>query len=500
MPTITVKLDDGETGGTGTKRLTFRPRQPFIDGDTIVTPDRFSKVVTRNTATTVTLRSGPWQVSGINNQNPIPFDVGSSDANLKDLISLSISGVVPSTVSLTEIVNAWLAEHGSGGGSTSNATVAGYVTSAGDTRTAVDGRVTTVGDARYAKSSGAFWWTPGILATGDWDSGVGAALPTVTTDSGHQAQPVKSYLPAVVNTGTINGKSAFWGTPGANAGAGPGTAAYLVTPDLGEKVFHAKMRFMVAAGGNNTGGTACLAIIGQALNFQDGSVSTMNMPCHVRVMRQSWAVDIWVAGTGLVNLDSGGLAQPWITDASTEYAIEVWISGNTLTFVTPDGVTRKVTDPRIGSFVGTRAFAESYVPSATDDIVAVTHFSCETVSAAKATSPGDSDNSIAGSVLARAKQQADGVGIVRSVVSVTSAVTLGAEARTDYAAFVGASGAPTLPTAVGNTNRYTFKNIDSTAKTITTTSSQTIDGAATLTLQPSAAVDLISDGSNWRII
>lgn len=25
MPTITVKLDDGEVGGTGTKRLTFRP-------------------------------------------------------------------------------------------------------------------------------------------------------------------------------------------------------------------------------------------------------------------------------------------------------------------------------------------------------------------------------------------------------------------------------------------------------------------------------------------
>lgn len=155
MPTITVKLDDGEVGGTGTKRLTFRPRQPFIDGDTIVTPDRFSKVVTRNTATTVTLRPGPWQVSGIGNQNPIPFDVGTDDANLKDLISLSISGVVPSTATLTEIVNAWLAEHGGGGGggATSNATVAGYVSNAGDTRTAVDGRVTTVGDARYATTT-----------------------------------------------------------------------------------------------------------------------------------------------------------------------------------------------------------------------------------------------------------------------------------------------------------------------------------------------------------
>lgn len=114
MPTITVRLDDGKTGGTGTKRLTFRPRQPFVDGDTIVTPDIFSKTVTRNTATTVTLRPGPWQVSGISNQNPIPFDVGTDDADLKDLISLSISGVVPSTATLTEIVNAWLAAHPAG--------------------------------------------------------------------------------------------------------------------------------------------------------------------------------------------------------------------------------------------------------------------------------------------------------------------------------------------------------------------------------------------------
>jgi hypothetical protein len=91
-------------------------------------------------------------------------------------------------------------------------------------------------------------------------------------------------------------------------------------------------------------------------------------------------------------------------------------------------------------------------------------------------------------------------GITRSVVSVTSSTTLGATALTDYVALIGASGAPILPTAVGNTNRYTCKNFDSTNKTVATTSSQTIDGSTTVTLTANTSLDFISDGSNWRLI
>lgn len=93
-----------------------------------------------------------------------------------------------------------------------------------------------------------------------------------------------------------------------------------------------------------------------------------------------------------------------------------------------------------------------------------------------------------------------GGGITRSIVSVTSSTTLGGTALTDYVALIGASGAPTLPTAVSNTNRYTLKNVDATNKTVATTSSQTIDGSTTFTLTPNAAIDVISDGANWSII
>jgi hypothetical protein len=93
-----------------------------------------------------------------------------------------------------------------------------------------------------------------------------------------------------------------------------------------------------------------------------------------------------------------------------------------------------------------------------------------------------------------------GSGITRTIATVTSIVTLGATASTDYVTFIGASGVVTLPTAVGNTNMYTLKNVDTTNKTISTTSSQTIDGTTTITLAPDASVDVVSDGSNWRIV
>ena len=93
-----------------------------------------------------------------------------------------------------------------------------------------------------------------------------------------------------------------------------------------------------------------------------------------------------------------------------------------------------------------------------------------------------------------------GSGITRTVATVTTTVTLGATASTDYVTFIGASGVVTLPTAVGNTNCYTLKNVHTTNKTVATTLSQTIDGSTTITLTPNTSVDLVSDNANWRII
>ena len=59
----------------------------------------------------------------------------------------------------------------------------------------------------------------------------------------------------------------------------------------------------------------------------------------------------------------------------------------------------------------------------------------------------------------------------------------------------------TLPTAVGISGRVLqVKRTSSSAVTIATTSSQTIDGASTVVLTTQYAnVDFISDGSNWSI-
>ena len=91
-----------------------------------------------------------------------------------------------------------------------------------------------------------------------------------------------------------------------------------------------------------------------------------------------------------------------------------------------------------------------------------------------------------------------GVRVRRTIQNVTSTTTLASTG--DRVIFIGASGVVTLPTAVSNTCEYTLKNVDTTSKTISTTSSQTIEGLTTYTLPPGASIDVISDGSNWRIV
>lgn len=86
----------------------------------------------------------------------------------------------------------------------------------------------------------------------------------------------------------------------------------------------------------------------------------------------------------------------------------------------------------------------------------------------------------------------------RTIATITGSATIGSAG--DYVTFIGASGAPTLPTAVGNTGRYVFKNIHTATRTITTTSSQTIEALTTYTLPAGGSIELVSDGSNWRII
>ncbi|HEV8282902.1 MAG TPA: tail fiber domain-containing protein [Chitinophagaceae bacterium] len=86
-------------------------------------------------------------------------------------------------------------------------------------------------------------------------------------------------------------------------------------------------------------------------------------------------------------------------------------------------------------------------------------------------------------------------------ISGTASNTLGSG---DYNfLYTGASAATvTLPDATAITGRvYTIKNANSSALTVNTTSSQTIDGATTYTLGSQyQTVTVISNGSNWNII
>lgn len=92
-----------------------------------------------------------------------------------------------------------------------------------------------------------------------------------------------------------------------------------------------------------------------------------------------------------------------------------------------------------------------------------------------------------------------GSGHALTITSISSPTTAGSTASTDYIYLVSGTTTLTLPTAVGNTNIYTVKNVSGTT-TIATTSSQTIDGSTTASLaRQYTSLTLISDNANWNV-
>jgi hypothetical protein len=95
-----------------------------------------------------------------------------------------------------------------------------------------------------------------------------------------------------------------------------------------------------------------------------------------------------------------------------------------------------------------------------------------------------------------------GSGINRSVNPVSTNTNAGSGANVDYVYLVSGTTTITLPTAVGNTNRYTIKRSGTGVVSIATTSSQTIDGSASpinINVQY-VSIDIISNGTDWEII
>lgn len=200
----------------------------------------------------------------------------------------------------------------------------------------------------------------------------------------------------------------------------------------------------------------------------DGSVTTPSVATSavkdsngansIAVTATSTAVNYWE----ISNAAAGSTVKQWAKGSDTNIGVKVIPKGNESFYVAADSSQTSVAVKADGS-------------ASTVDLVV----------AGKGTG-------------AKVRSAAGGAEYTRRTVqSVTSSITLAADG--DYVVFIGASGAPTLPTAVGNTGFYQFKNTDTTNKTIATTSSQTIDGVTIYTLPPGAAVEVISDGSNWRI-
>jgi hypothetical protein len=92
-------------------------------------------------------------------------------------------------------------------------------------------------------------------------------------------------------------------------------------------------------------------------------------------------------------------------------------------------------------------------------------------------------------------------GITRTFTTTSGNYSAGSSASTDYIYIIAGAHSGTLPSASGNTNRYTFKNNHTASVTLTRAGSDTIEGDTSISLSPGVSVDLISNGTNsWNII
>lgn len=93
-------------------------------------------------------------------------------------------------------------------------------------------------------------------------------------------------------------------------------------------------------------------------------------------------------------------------------------------------------------------------------------------------------------------------GITRSIIPISANTTGASASNVNYVYLANGAFTFTLPTAIGNTNKYTIKNIGIGTITIATTATQTIDsGVAPITItRQNNSLDFISNGTNWFLI
>lgn len=93
-----------------------------------------------------------------------------------------------------------------------------------------------------------------------------------------------------------------------------------------------------------------------------------------------------------------------------------------------------------------------------------------------------------------------GSGITRVIESVAVNTTAGDSTTTDYVYLCTGTITVTLPTAVGNSNLYTIKNVGTGVVTVDTTGGETIDDDLTVVMPVRyTSVDIISNDTSWKI-
>lgn len=88
----------------------------------------------------------------------------------------------------------------------------------------------------------------------------------------------------------------------------------------------------------------------------------------------------------------------------------------------------------------------------------------------------------------------------KSVTPISAPTTLSSLPGREFVYLLGTGAVPTLPTAAGSLSYYVLKNTTAGTITVSTTSSQTIEGSTTYVLAAGESIDVVSDQANWRIV
>jgi len=306
---------------------------------------------------------------------------------------------------------------------------------------------------------------------------------------------VSYYLNGSVNQGVFSGNTYYEmnGTPVIGAGTdftinADGYIAQFIT-DVGDPnkllIPAGNWNFETYFSASSSGGTPRFYI---ELYKYDGATFTL--------IASNSATPEYITGGTAIDLYFTALAVPSTVLLSTDrLAVRFYVihSGRTIKMHTEDShLSQIITTFSTGltALNGLTAQVQSFANDT--NVTMVSSGSTHTITWAGTLA----DARIASATTWNAKQN------TRSVNVVSIATAAGSAAGTDYVYLVSGTTTVTLPTAVGNTNRYTIKRSGTGVVSIATTSSQTIDGSSspiTINVQY-VSIDFISNGTNWEII